>query len=193
MEPIKLQNIVQAILQSSTKPMSLNKLLDVFRGERSVQTADIQEALEALLSKKDPIQELKPIAGGYRYLLKLEYAPWIQKARLSDHEAEKLPGVLTEVLAIIAYKQPISRGEIEWVRGRQTSTVVFQQLEERGWVRIVGYGGEHNRAALYGTTKTFLTYFGLNSVRDLPDLPEVLELKESFEKETETSTEEEGV
>jgi len=193
MDPTTLRNIVQAIIQSAKEPVSLNELYRVFKREHGVQTADIQEAIEELFKENNPTQELKTIAGGYRYLIKQEYVPWIQKAQLTEYENEISSRALTEVLAIIAYKQPISRGEIEWVRGRQTSTEIYQQLEEREWIRVVGYSGEHNRAGLYGTTKGFLTYFGLNSICDLPDLEEVLRLEDPNENEIEASIEEEGV
>ena len=172
MDKQELKNIVQAIIQASQKPVTLEELFQVFVEERTVDTANIQEAIEALLKMDDAVQELRPVAGGYRFHLKSQYVPWIQKAQDPDEKTDPLPRALLETLSIIAYKQPVSRGEVDLVRGKQTSILVYQQLEEREWIKIVAYGGESKRAALYGTTMTFLEYFGLNSIQDLPILEE---------------------
>jgi len=179
MEKAELKNIVQAIIQASSKPVTLEELYQVFM-EDKVDTADITDAIETLLKMNDPIQELKPIAGGYRFHLKSQYVPWIQRAQDPEERADPLPRALLETLAIIAYKQPVSRGEVDLIRGKQTSAFVYQELEERGWAKVVAYGGESKRAALYGTTMTFLEYFGLNSIHDLPNLEEKMVAKDNI-------------
>jgi len=176
MDKAELKNIVQAIIQASPKPVTLEELCQVFT-EDKVDTADITEAIETLLKMNDAVQELKPIAGGYRFHLKSQYVPWIQRAQDPEERADPLPRALVETLAIIAYKQPISRGEVDLIRGKQSAWEVFTQLEERGWIKVVAYGGESRRAALYGTTMEFLAYFGLNSIHDLPDLEEKMLLE----------------
>jgi segregation and condensation protein B len=176
MEKVELRNIVQAIIQASPKPVTLEELCQVFT-EDKVDTTDITDAIETLLKMNDPVQELKPIAGGYRFHLKSQYVPWIQRAQDPEERADPLPRASLETLAIIAYKQPVSRGEVDLIRGKQTSVFVYQELEEREWIKIVAYGGESKRAALYGTTIMFLEYFGLNSIHDLPNLEEKMALE----------------
>lgn len=171
MDTQEIQNIVQAIIQAATKPVSLEELCQVFKAEKSVETAHIQEALEVLLTAKDPVQELKKVADGYRYHIKPQYIAWIHRFKgWESNEEGSLSKSLVETLAIIAYKQPVSRGEADLIRGKHTAWEVFQQLEERGWIKVVAYGGGNRRTALYGTTGEFLEYFGLNSIYDLPEL-----------------------
>lgn len=170
MEQLKLQQILQAIIQASTRPVALAHLERAFREEKAIKSADLQLALEKMMKKRDPIQALKKVAGGYQYHIKTEYTPWIQKAQNERGTVEKLNYALNETLGIIAYKQPIDRKEIDFIRGVSTNISVFQELEEREWVRVVAYGGDSKRAGLYATTNTFLEYFGLNSLEDLPVL-----------------------
>lgn len=170
MDRVEVQNIIRAIIQASVKPVRLEELYQVFEEYEEVKAKDIEEAVVALLKIEEPVQELKSVAGGYRYEIKAKYVPWVCKAQDSEAKVEPLSRALIETLAIIAYKQPISRGEADLIRGKSTSWVVFQQLEERGWIKVVAYGGEARRAALYGTTMEFLEYFGLNSIEDLPEL-----------------------
>lgn len=178
MEPKELQNIVRAIIQASPKPVTLEALCKIFAEDKDVQPFDIKDAITALFKARDPVQELKPVAGGYHYHVKPQYATWVKKAQDKDSETkvEPLSRALLETLAIIAYKQPVSRGEVDYIRGKTTAADLFEQLEERQWIKIVAYGGEHKRIALYGTTLEFLEYFGLNDIQDLPELPELEDL-----------------
>ncbi len=175
----EIQNIIRAIIQAATKPVLIEELFQAFKEQNEVETIQIQEAIERLLKTEDPVQELKEVAGGYRYQIKQKYVPWILKKSEEEIEADPLPKALLETLAIIAYSQPISRGEADLIRARNTSWAVFEQLEERGWIKVVAYGGEHKRTALYGTTLEFLEYFGLNSIQDLPNL-EAMVLEEKM-------------
>ena len=176
MEDLELQHIIRAIILSAKKSVTLDELMQVFSRSRDISLAQVTLALKNLLKASDPVHELKEISGGYRYQIKEEYSIWIQNARgINKEEPDaKLSRVVNEVLAIIAYKQPISRSEVDSIRGAATNTVVFEQLEDKGWVKIVGFGGTKNRAALYGTTREFLEYFNLNSIYELPDLKEVV-------------------
>lgn len=173
MEPLELQHIVRAIIQGSAKPLNVKEIMLAFTDDANITAVKVQLAIEDLLAMEDPVHELQEIAGGYRYQIKSQYAPWLQKAQGQEALLERPSRVLNEVLAIIAYKQPITRGEIDLLRGASTHLTIFQQLEERGWIKIVAYGGTNKRAALYGTTSEFLAYFGLNSVYDLPVMEEI--------------------
>ena len=170
MELLELQHIIQAVIQGSTKPVTFDELMLLFEENKDITDKEVKSVIKKLLAKKDSVQELKKIAGGYRYQIKAKYSPWLQKTQGKDNEAEKSSKVLNETLAIIAYKQPITRGEIDLIRGASTHLSIFQELEERGWVKIVAYGGTSKRAALYGTTSEFLEHFNLNSIYDLPEL-----------------------
>ena len=176
MDKKELQNILQAVIYASTKPVTLEELCELFTDNKEIETANVQDAITELLKARDSVLELKAVAGGYRYHVRGEFVPWVQRAQDPAERADPLPRALVETLAIIAYKQPISRGEVDLIRGKQSAWEVFGQLEERGWIKIVAYGGESRRAALYGTTMEFLAYFGLNSIHDLPDLEEKLAL-----------------
>jgi segregation and condensation protein B len=179
MEALELQNIIRAIIQGAGKPITFAELMAIFREEKAITANKVKAALKALLVKEDPVLELKEVAGGYRYQIKSQYAPWLQKAYGKENEVAKFSRVLKEVLAIIAYRQPITRQEIDSIRGASTHLSVFQQLEERKLVKIIGYSGTKQPAALYGTTMNFLEYFNLNSMHDLPVLAgDVNEIKE---------------
>jgi segregation and condensation protein B len=184
MEKKELQNIIRAIIQASSKPVTLKALCQVFAECEDVQPFDIKEAITALFKARDPVQELKPVAGGYHYHVKPQYACWVRKAQSQDEnletKVEPLSRALLEALAIIAYKQPVSRGEVDYIRGKTTALDLFVQLEERRWIKVIDYG-KNGRTALYGTTLEFLEYFGLNDIQDLPELPEFEELSVSLE------------
>ena len=130
MDPKELQNIVRAIIQASPKPVTLEALCEVFSDDEEVQLVDIQDVITTLLKAKDPAQELKSIAGGYHYHIKPEYTPWVKKSQDPESKTESLSRALLETLAIIAYKQPISRGEVDYIRGKTTAADLFAQLEE---------------------------------------------------------------
>ena len=153
--------------------MTSEFLCEVFSDGEGVQLVDIQEAIKVLLKAKDPVQELKLIAGGYHYHIKPKYASWVKKSQDPESKTELLSRALLETLAIIAYKQPISRGEVDYIRGKTTAADLFAQLEERRWIKVIDWGGENEHVALYGTTLEFLEYFGLNDIQDLPELPEL--------------------
>ena len=170
MEPAELQHIIKAIIQATIKPITFEELMQAFTIEENINSKQVRLVLKNLLEVNDPVQELKEIAGGYRYQIKSQYAPWIRRAKGLEDPVEKNTRIMDETLAIIAYKQPISRQEIDLIRGASTNLSVLQQLEERGFIKIVAYGGKKHRAALYGTTDRFLEYFNLNSIYDLPEL-----------------------
>jgi segregation and condensation protein B len=119
--------------------------------------------------------ELVKVASGYRFQVKLKWAPWI--SRLWEEKPQKYSRALLETLALIAYRQPITRGEIEDIRGVVVSTSILKTLlEDREWIRVVGHKEVPGRPALYATTKGFLDYFGLENLQSLPALPEIMNL-----------------
>ena len=176
-EARELRGILEALLFMSADPLPMNRIVSLLG---VVSRQEIEQALLSL--KRDYEQEgrglhLAEIAGGYRILTKPDYAPWIK--RLEKVKApHKLSRSALESLAIIAYKQPIVRAEIEQIRGVETSGVL-RTLLERKLVRIVGRKEEPGRPIMYGTTKFFLEHFGLRDLSQLPPLREVKELGES--------------
>ena len=167
MQQAKLIKIVKAIILSKKAFVSIESLEKAFLVEEGVTRVDLKKALEKILKEEDEIYKLVRRAGEYGFELKQEYGKYLQ--RFNGESREILPRALLETLTIIAYKQPVSRGEIAIIRGVDTHLTVYQQLEERGFIRVSGYGGDVGRAMLYSTTKKFLQYFGLNSLTDLPD------------------------
>ena len=166
MEPAEIRDIIYAIILASTSPITYDRLVEVFSPD--IDENQIKTALGPLLKAKHSVQQLVKVAGGYQFQIKSQFAPWILKAKGGQETSQKLSKVMLETLAIIAYKQPITRGEIETMRGSSLHATVLPQLEKRGWVQVVGYAGAAKRATLYGTTKEFLLYFGLNSIHELP-------------------------
>ena len=168
--PLKM--ILEAALLAAGGPLTLDTLLGLF-GEDERPTRD--EVLESLSSLERDYQdrgiELVEVAGGHRIQVRRESAPWV--ARLWEEKPARYSRALLETLALIAYRQPITRGEIEDIRGVAVSTNIVKTLTEREWVRIVGHRDVPGRPALYATTRKFLDYFGLRSLNDLPTLAEI--------------------
>lgn len=172
-----INNIVEAILFAAHKPMTVKQIQQVFPELEQPDLADIQAAIDII--KQDyqarPI-ELKQVASGYRFQVKAELSPWV--ARLFAEKPPKYSRALLETLAIIAYRQPVTRGDIEDIRGVSVSSSIIQTLLEREWIKVVGQKPVPGRPSLYGTTKQFLDYFNLTTLTELPTLSE-LKLDES--------------
>jgi len=168
--PLKM--VLEAALLAAGGPLTLDTLLGLF-GEEERPTRD--EVLEALSSLERDYQdraiELVEVAGGHRIQVRCAAAPWV--ARLWEEKPARYSRALLETLALIAYRQPITRGEIEDIRGVAVSTNIVKTLTEREWIRIVGHRDVPGRPALYATTRKFLDYFGLRSLNDLPTLAEI--------------------
>nr|WP_223296764.1 SMC-Scp complex subunit ScpB [Thiorhodovibrio frisius] len=164
-----LKQVVEGALLAAGGPLSVERLLALY-GE------DEQPPREAVLAALGALEqdyagrgiEVMQVAGGYRIQVRAEVAPRV--ARLWDEKPTRYSRALLETLALIAYRQPITRGEIEDIRGVSVSTQIIRTLQERDWVRVVGHRDVPGRPALYTTTKTFLDYFGLISLNDLPPL-----------------------
>ncbi len=166
-----VRDTVQAALMAADDPLSVDALLKLFAAKDRPSRKEMAEILEGLAEESEGRSfSLVRVASGWRYQIDQDYAAVI--GRLWEQRPPRYSQALLETLALIVYRQPITRGEIEQVRGVAPSTNIMQTLTERNWVRVLGYKQVPGRPALYGTTKEFLDYFGLVSLKDLPPLPE---------------------
>jgi len=171
-----LKPILEALLAASDKPLSVNQLFELFVGDVDQPGKDeIRQALHELASSYEGGGfELKQVASGFRFQVRSDFEPWV--ARLWEQKPPRYSRALMETLALIAYRQPITRGEIEEIRGVSVSSNIIKTLQEREWVKPLGHKDVPGRPALYGTTKTFLDYFNLKSLNELPTLAEIRDL-----------------
>lgn len=175
MEQEKLNNIVEAALFAAQQPLTLPMLAALFHEEDGVGHEDLARAVETLAQTCEGRGiELVEVASGFRYQVREAVHPWV--ARLWAERQTKYSRALLETLALIAYRQPITRGEIEQVRGVTVATSIIRTLEERDWIRVVGYRDVPGKPALFGTTRQFLDYFNLKSLDQLPTLAEIREI-----------------
>lgn len=176
MNQAQLKNIIEAALMVSDAPLSINRLLSLFDNDTmQPEKTDIREVLEAL--QQDYHErgiELKEIANGFRFQARADYADWVN--RLFDERPQRYSRALLETLAIITYRQPITRGEIESIRGVSVSSKLIKTLQEREWVRVVGQRDVPGRPELLATTKQFLDHFNLKKLSDLPPLAEIKDI-----------------
>ncbi len=161
---------------ASSEPLSIEKMLDLFAEDKEPPTRDsLKEALDAIEAENASRGvELKKVSSGYRFQAKKDFSPWV--SRLWEEKPARYSRALLETLVLIAYKQPITRGEIEHVRGVAVSSQIIKTLLEREWVRVVGHRDVPGKPALYATTKAFLDYFNLSSLDELPTLAEIRDL-----------------
>jgi segregation and condensation protein B len=170
----KLSEILEALLLSASRPISIEDIVKVFEDPKPSKD-EIRKALNQI--DQDCLTrgiELKKIASGYRLQVKQSLSQYI--AKLWEEKPQKFSKATLETLSLIAYKQPITRGEIEEIRGVAVGTQLIRGLMERGWVKIVGQRDVPGRPSLYSTTKEFLDYFGLQHLRELPELPSLPDL-----------------
>lgn len=171
-----LEPILEAALLASPQPLNLKQLIELF-GEQPPKPVAIEQALTALKAAcADRGVELVEVASGWRYQVKTEVNPYVSK--LWTERQGKYTRATLETLALIAYRQPITRGEIEQIRGVGVSASMIKSLEEREWIRVLGHRDVPGRPELFGTTRTFLDYFGLKSLDELPPLAELKEYPE---------------
>ena len=175
MEQQDINNVVEAALLAAQQPLTLPMIAALFQETDDVSHEDISRALESLTGACEGRGiELVEVASGFRYQVRESVHPWV--ARLWSERQTKYSRALLETLALIAYRQPITRGEIEQVRGVGVSTSIMHTLEEREWIRVVGYRDVPGKPALFGTTRQFLDYFNLKSLDQLPTLAEIREI-----------------
>lgn len=174
MDEDELKLIIEAVLLTADGPLSIDKLLDVFEDWQK-PTKEQLNALIVRLQEEYTSRsfELIQVASGFTIQTKTLYGPWI--ARLQVEKPAKYSRALLETLAIIAYKQPVTRADIEEGRGVSVNSHIMKTLLEREWIRIAGYRDVAGKPAVYTTTKEFLNYFNLNSLNELPSLPDVVD------------------
>ena len=171
------KKIIEGLLLAAGKPLPISKIADVFPEHERPETEELQAAIKAIeLDCEERGFELKKVASGYRFQVKQEFGEWVGK--LWDERPQRYSRALLETISIIAYRQPITRGEIEKIRGVAVSTNIIRTLIEREWVRVVGHRDVPGRPAMYATTKQFLDYFNLKSLEELPPLSEIRDLEE---------------
>jgi segregation and condensation protein B len=168
--PSDAKRILEAALLASQEPMGIAELKRLFDGEVG---ADTLKALLAELAEEwsGRAVGLVSLASGWRFQTRPEFQPYIE--RLSPEKPPRYSRAVMETLAIIAYRQPVTRGDIENIRGVTVSTQIIQTLENRGWIDVVGHRETPGRPALYATTKRFLDDLGLRSLEELPPLEEI--------------------
>jgi len=177
MDQTLITRIVEAALLAANQPLTLAQLRGLFSIEEPVPEGAIEQALESLQAGcADRGVELVEVASGWRFQVRADVHQWV--ARLWTERKTKYTRATLETLALIAYRQPITRGEIEQVRGVAVSSNIIQALEEREWIRVVGHRDVPGKPALYGTTKGFLDYFGLKRLDELPPLSELKDIGE---------------
>ncbi len=174
-EPRDLASLIEAFLLASGKPQSLERLYELLEEAERPAPAVFKKALEILAkSCNGRAFELKEVATGYRLQIREDFAPWV--GRLWEERPQRYSRALLETLALIAYRQPITRGEIEDVRGVAVNSNIIKTLMEREWIRIVGYREVPGRPAMFATTKALLDHFNLKSLDELPALAELREM-----------------
>jgi segregation and condensation protein B len=180
MDPDRIRRIVEAALLASDGPLTVANLVQLFAdGELDEEdgSKQIREALKTLEEEAEHRGvELKRVASGYRYQVRQDLSEWV--SRLWDEKPPRYTRALLETLALVAYKQPVTRGDIEQVRGVSVSQSIMRTLIERDWIRVVGQKEVPGRPSMYGTTKGFLDYFNLKSLDELPPMAEIRALIE---------------
>ena len=171
---IKVKNIVEALLLSSGEPMSADKLHKIINSKTSCTKADVLESIDKLKDDYETKEiEIFKVASGFRIQAKSSINDF-----LNIIYAEKKPRysrALMETLSIIVYKQPVTRGDIESIRGVSVSSSIMRTLTDRNWIKIVGYRDVPGKPAMFSTTNEFPDYFGLEKLSELPDLPDIKE------------------
>ncbi|MGM0679866.1 MAG: SMC-Scp complex subunit ScpB, partial [Pseudomonadota bacterium] len=166
---------IESILFAADDPVNLNQLQGVFIEDEAPDLDMIKAAIAALQEDyAEHSLELRQVGSGYRFQVKQNYANWVSK--LWEEKPARYSRATLETLALIAYRQPITRGEIEEIRGVSVSSQIIKTLQEREWVKVVGHRDVPGKPALYATTKEFLDYFNLQSLQNLPPLAELRDI-----------------
>ena len=174
----KVKMIIEGLLLAASRPLNLSEIAQVFDADERPDKKELKKVIEVIEADcSDRGFELQEVASGYRFQVKQELSSWVGK--LWDERPPRYTRALLEILALIAYKQPITRGDIEEIRGVSVSPNIIRTLIDREWVRVVGHRDVPGRPAMFATTKTFLDYFNLKSLQDLPPLSEINELDNS--------------
>jgi len=167
----KLKNIIEAILLASYEPLSVDKIFKIITSKEKASKSDILSAIDNLQKDyEDKNIEIAKVASGFRIQAKSEIGDYLN-IMFADR-TPRYSRALLETLSIIAYRQPVTRGDIESIRGVSVSTNIMRTLTERNWIRIIGYRDVPGKPAMFATTPEFLDYFSLQRLDELPDLPE---------------------
>ena len=175
MDEHKLKNIIEAALLAAGRPLSLDDLQALFDDADRPDRPALREALSALVADYEGRGiSLQEVASGWRVQVRSDYSDWL--SRLWQERPPRYSRALLETLALVAYRQPITRGEIEDIRGVSVSSNIVRTLQERGWIRVVGHRDVPGKPEMFGTTREFLDYFGLKRLDELPTLAEIRDL-----------------
>ena len=174
---METKQIIEGLLMAAGKPLPMNKIAEVFTDKERPEPDQLKAALKEIESDCEARGfELKKVGSGYRFQVKQQYSDWVGK--LWDEKPQRYSRALLETISIMAYRQPVTRGEIEKIRGVAVSTNIIRTLMERDWVRIVGHRDVPGRPAMYATTKQFLDYFNLKSLDELPPLSDIRDMED---------------
>lgn len=174
----KVKMIVEGVLLAAGRPLTLDNITQVFSKEEQPDRKELKLVMESIAEDcADRGFELKEVASGFRFQVKQELSEWV--AKLWEERPPRYTRALLETLALVAYRQPITRGDIEEIRGVGVSSNIIRTLLDREWIRVVGHRDVPGRPAMFATTKQFLDYFNLKSLQDLPPLSEIKELAEA--------------
>ena len=175
MEQQQLKKIIEAALFSAGDPLTVDRLARLFEEGSQPEKKEIREVLQALADDFEGRGiELVEVSSGYRFQARQETSQWV--ARLWEEKTPRYSRALLETLALVAYRQPITRAEIEDIRGVSVSSSIMKTLQERDWVRVVGHRDVPGKPGLYATTREFLDYFNLKGLDDLPTLAELKDI-----------------
>ena len=174
----KVKMIVEGLLLAAGKPLSLDNIIQVFSKDEQPDRQELKLVMESISEDcKDRGFELKEVASGFRFQVKQELSEWM--AKLWEERPPRYTRALLETLALVAYRQPITRGDIEEIRGVGVSSNIVRTLLDREWIRVVGHRDVPGRPAMFATTKQFLDYSNLKSLQELPPLSEIKDLAEA--------------
>lgn len=174
-DAVLLRQIIEGLLMAAGRPMSVSALAELFVEAERPSADQIRDALNLIAADCEQRgYELKEVASGFRFQVRQHLSQWI--ARLSDEKPQRYTRALLETLGLIAYRQPITRGDIEEIRGVAVSSTIIRTLLDREWIRVVGHRDVPGRPAMFATTRQFLDYFNIKSLQQLPPLAEIRDL-----------------
>nr|WP_174624583.1 SMC-Scp complex subunit ScpB [Candidatus Methylobacter favarea] len=178
---MEIKRIVEAVLFAANRPMTAMQVQQIFPELEQPELKEIKAAIDVIIEEYRfrPV-ELKQLASGYRFQVRQELSRWV--SRLFEEKPPKYSRALLETLAIIAYRQPVTRGDIEDIRGVSVSSSIIQTLLERDWIRVVAHKEVPGRPGLYATTEQFLDYFNIKALDELPALQEIQNLDLSIDE-----------
>ena len=194
MNDFNLKHTIEALLLSSDEPLSTEKLFKIISNKHQITKADVLDSINSL--ENDYLEkeiEVSRVASGYRIQAKKTINDYLNI--IFAERTPKYSRALMETLSIIAYKQPVTRGDIEAIRGVSVSSSIMRTLTDRNWIKIIGYRDVPGKPAMFSTTANFLNYFGLEKLEELPDLPDIKEPKNldlDLDNQSNTLTQKEG-